>query len=357
MSDDEDFSAFRSPGGKEKFAAGEEPQSPKSAALAPHVKTAVEKPKDIGGGYKELTASYMESLVDAATNPAQPCQLIDATTYKQIVKTILAVSGGDQKQLVMWTLGHGNTGIKKYVKSSKAKEILAGLKLCELLMVQVGVVFAGEICGDKWSERLYGVFYDTNEPILKMTIAQHIADWLEMFTNIMDVTPLRYVAKKIAKNALSNGGYGVPKPTAMATKFAAKNAGGAKPAAKKPAASPAAADGEIDDAPVRDPRSPAPEKKPSDPIADAAMKKAEIMAQCFKRYDLDSSGTINTAEELEQLCTNLCFKLKIMAPPGAVEEKVSGMGYPEGDEAGPDLNLGEFANWFDEEFGTYKRMK
>ena len=45
--------------------------------------------------------------------------------------------GDDRKQLVVWALGHGNTGIKQYVKSSKAKEVLAGLKLCELLMAQV----------------------------------------------------------------------------------------------------------------------------------------------------------------------------------------------------------------------------
>lgn len=30
----------------------------------------------------------------------------------------------------------------------------------------------------------------------------------------------------------------------------------------------------------------------------------------FERYDLDNSGTINTTEELHQLCTNLCFKLQ-----------------------------------------------
>ena len=33
------------------------------------------------------------------------------------------------------------------------------------------------------------------------------------------------------------------------------------------------------------------------------------------RYDLDKSGTINTEEEMQQLCTNLCFKLKLLLPP------------------------------------------
>merc|ERR1712146_23437 len=31
----------------------------------------------------------------------------------------------------------------------------------------------------------------------------------------------------------------------------------------------------------------------------------------FARYDLDSSGTLNTKDELEQLCYNLAFKLKL----------------------------------------------
>jgi hypothetical protein len=41
----------------------------------------------------------------------------------------------------------------------------------------------------------------------QMTIAQHIADWRKMFHSELDVKHLRNVAKKIAKNALTNGGY------------------------------------------------------------------------------------------------------------------------------------------------------
>ena len=215
-------------------------------------------------------------------------------------------------------------------------------------MVQVGAPFAKEIVAEKWAERLYGVFYDTAEPILKMTIAQHISDWLEMYGRAIDASPLRHVARKMAKNALTNGGYGVPKPTSAAVKFAEKLGGGKA----KPAAAPAGDvdDKPVDDTPLRDAKSPAPAKKE---VQSEETKRAEIITTCFKRYDLDQSGTINTSEELQQLCTNLCFKLKIMVPPGAVDEKVLEMG----DLEGRDLNLGEFDIWFAEEFGGYKKMK
>jgi len=357
--EEEDFSAFRSPGGKESFVkpTADDPVTPKSpggakkeVGLSPHVPTNISQPKDIGGGYRELTQGYMESLVDAAGNPSTPCQLICAKTYKQLAKTILAVEGDDRKQLIVWALGHGDTGIKKFVKSSKAKETLAGLKLCELLMAQVGNDFAKEIVTTKWAERLYTKFYDTPEPILKMTVAQHISDWLEMFSTEIDCKPLRTVSKRIAKNALSNGGYGIPKPTAMAIKYASR-AGAPKTRKSgnstdaKPAASPAPkeAEEEVSDAPVRE--SPAPKAEPV-AIDDAAAKRAEIISKCFSRYDLDKSGTINTVEEMEQLCTNLCFKLKIMLPPGLVEQKVTELP-PEGEF---DFNLGEFMVWFDEAF-------
>jgi len=107
----------------------------------------------------------------------------------------------------------------------------------------------------------------------------------------------------------------------------------------------------VDDAPVRE--SPVKHAKTERSKEEQEEdKRAEIIAACFKRYDLDESGTINTSEELQQLCTNLCFKLKIMVPPGAVDEKVLEMG----DLEGRDLNLGEFAVWFEEEFGGFKRM-
>jgi len=37
----------------------------------------------------------------------------------------------------------------------------------------------------------------------------------------------------------------------------------------------------------------------------------EQISKLFARYDLDSSGTLNTKDELEQLCYNLAFKLKL----------------------------------------------
>merc|ERR1711988_459467 len=45
-----------------------------------------------------------------------------------------------------------------------------------------------------------------------------------------------------------------------------------------------------------------------------ALKEADVdehIGKLFARYDLDSGGTLNTKDELEQLCYNLAFKLKL----------------------------------------------
>merc|ERR1711907_443630 len=79
-----------------------------------------------------------------------------------------------------------------------------------------------------------------------------------------------------------------------------------------------------------------------------------LMQGFFQRYDLYSSGTINSSEELNQLCTNLCFQLqakgmcsftlseinKIVDSAGTLEEEESAM------------DLDKFSTWFRHEFLT-----
>jgi hypothetical protein len=45
-----------------------------------------------------------------------------------------------------------------------------------------------------------------------------------------------------------------------------------------------------------------------------------MMLDYFNRYDIDTSGTINSAEELKQLCTNLVVKLELDMEPTTIDE-------------------------------------
>jgi len=101
----------------------------------------------------------------------------------------------------------------------------------------------------------------------------------------------------------------------------------------------------VDDKPYADVASPA-AAAPEGSVNDESAKRASTIQSCFKRYDFNESGTIDDSEELEQLCTNLCFKLKILLPPGVVEKKVAEVG----DMKEKNWNLGEFTIWFDEAF-------
>merc|ERR1712046_14550 len=80
-----------------------------------------------------------------------------------------------------------------------------------------------------------------------------------------------------------------------------------------------------DDAPVaakkEPPKQAAPEKpkeepKPVAPKEDKSLSwlsddLKSLMADYFNRYDLDGSQSINSSEELKQLCTNLVVKLDL----------------------------------------------
>merc|ERR1711939_437865 len=51
-----------------------------------------------------------------------------------------------------------------------------------------------------------------------------------------------------------------------------------------------------------------------------------LMHDYFNRYDLDGSQTINSSEELKQLCTNLVVKLDLPMDVSDIDEKVASAG-------------------------------
>jgi len=68
----------------------------------------------------------------------------------------------------------------------------------------------------------------------------------------------------------------------------------------------------------------------------------KIITQLFQRYDLDNSGTIDTFEELDQLCCNLIYKLKIMPeePIGSIIKQVKEQ------ETRINWDRAQFTTWF-----------
>jgi len=57
-----------------------------------------------------------------------------------------------------------------------------------------------------------------------------------------------------------------------------------------------------------------------------------LMHDYFNRYDLDGSQTINSSEELKQLCTNLVVKLDLPMDVSDIDEKVASAGPFEDDD-------------------------
>jgi hypothetical protein len=85
-----------------------------------------------------------------------------------------------------------------------------------------------------------------------------------------------------------------------------------------------------------------------------------MMNDYFNRYDLDGSQTINSVDELKQLCTNLVVKLDLDMDVGQIDEKVSAAGdmtkknwkYDEKNDDGEC-----FALWFVETFQINRDWK
>jgi len=71
-----------------------------------------------------------------------------------------------------------------------------------------------------------------------------------------------------------------------------------------------------------------------------------IIQQYFRRYDLDDSGTINSSEELQQLCTNLSVRLELKFSVNDIDAKVTSAG----DMTVNNWDLDQFTQWFSDEF-------
>jgi len=88
----------------------------------------------------------------------------------------------------------------------------------------------------------------------------------------------------------------------------------------------------------------------SDSVASSEPDLDIQIERLFLRYDLDGSGTINSWEELEQLCYNLGFRLKLDLNPVQLDEIVNVV-KANHDEI--DWDLSTFSVWFKQEFKLY----
>jgi len=70
-----------------------------------------------------------------------------------------------------------------------------------------------------------------------------------------------------------------------------------------------------------------------------------IIASLFERYDLDESGTINSNDELKQLCFNLCFQLQLQGGGSVVGVVDDAMGTVDLSDENA-FTLPEFKVWF-----------
>lgn len=102
--------------------------------------------------------------------------------------------------------------------------------------------------------------------------------------------------------------------------------------------------------------------KPAEPPKPAAPKPKEdkslswlsddlrnLMADYFNRYDLDGSQTINSSDELKQLCTNLVVKLDLALDVSDIDKvvKLAGAFADDADATdGNNWNLETFVAWF-----------
>jgi hypothetical protein len=73
---------------------------------------------------------------------------------------------------------------------------------------------------------------------------------------------------------------------------------------------------------------------------------AQMMLDYFTRYDLDGSGTINSNDELKQLCTNLVVKLELDMDVKTIDTHVQ----EAGDMTTKNWKFDEFQKWFVETF-------
>jgi len=153
----------------------------------------------------------LQALVDKTCAPSTPCQLIDVVCLEELIDYINKAS--PPKAAVETILKH----LMPHIKSNEPKPVLAALKVMEMLMVQIGAVFCKATATEEWGRRLGKLVNKTKEPILRMTVLQHLADWIEMFEPICDVT---WLIKE--GNKLGAKGHHLPQPSPNARAHAAR---------------------------------------------------------------------------------------------------------------------------------------
>lgn len=98
-----------------------------------------------------------------------------------------------------------------------------------------------------------------------------------------------------------------------------------------------------------DPESEEPELQPEEPELEASedgldkVELRETQLKYFNRYDLDGSKTINSSEELMQLCTNLTVKLNLKVRIADLQDLVD-----ENDLDAAQWDFKQFTEWFDD---------
>merc|ERR1711865_970313 len=108
---------------------------------------------------------------------------------------------------------------------------------------------------------------------------------------------------------------------------------GGKPEAKPEESKPVAKSEEGKPAAKPEEGKPAAKEEAAKPAAAGAEREAwmsedleNMMNDYFTRFDLDGSGTINSNDELKQLCTNLVVKLELDMDVQTIDKKVNGAG-------------------------------
>lgn len=349
-SDDDDFEKYKSPGGKQGF---KEPAN--QTERAPYTP----KSRD----HYDVTTCDLESvseLVEKVVTPLEPCQLINAEAYKNLV---LEMTPGIEpfrntpkyvEELTVFVL----KATKVFCKSDKAKEVLAGFKLLELLCAQLGKPFFEQLCCTRWAERIYDIWDDTREPIHKLTIAQLVADWIYTFDNRVTVLPFRIIGQKMplppatqdARNRREQwenrvSGNSSAAATPKSNRSTPASTPKSKPVTKvKIVSSPKSMRKAKEEKAQQEQEAVQEKPAPAKPKGGGSL--SEKLQGFFTRYDLDGSGTINSADEMQQLCTNAIFKLKMLLPPPEVEKRIASAG----DVASEKWDFGQFESWFMETF-------
>jgi len=103
-------------------------------------------------------------------------------------------------------------------------------------------------------------------------------------------------------------------------------------------------------------------KEPAEPVQEAESKSApepepdadleKQIQKLFLRYDLDGSGTINSFDELEQLCCNLGYRLELELNPKQIDTIIAQV---KAESPTIEWDLATFSSWFRGSFGLSQK--